>query len=500
MKQNAGASHAGALQVIEPCSSHRATRDAPGRFSLLDLRLAARTLAKITPELALWALVLLASGCATLETETPTAVVERGRFEKVLTIDGRLAASETLSVTSEAFGKIAFMATEGVRVSAGEPLFGLETKEMEDQHRNALLDLSIAESGLAKATEEARSDAVKSGLSRREKDSQLAWAKLKAERAQTELERKRRQVENKILPRKDLLGAELEVEQAALEVTNAEIDVERFREESASRKQTLELDRQSAEARLEKTRSQVEEARDYIEKATVKAPRDGVVVHAKGWRGTFKVGDEVWDGVAIMELPDLEAMEVQLEINEVDISQVKAGLAARIRVEALPDLLLTGKVTEIQALAKEVKDEEGAGTGVRVFDAVILPDAQDDRLRPGMTARVEIVLGSHEDALLVPMAALRRGQGPDAEARVVLASGEEREVEVLGTNADVAALDPDGGAGLAEGDVVRLELKGGTDESGAAAVPAPSGPSSPGGPSPRERGRGGGKRPPPPAG
>src|SRR5687767_9795213 len=109
-----------------------------------------------------------------------------------------------------------------------------------------------------------------------------------------------------------------------------------------------------------------------------------------------------------MELPDLDAMEVQLEINEVDISQVKVGLPARIRVEALPDLVLTGKVAEMQALAKEVKDEEGNGTGVRVFDAVVAPDVQDDRLRPGMTARVEIVLDAHEDALLVPMAALRR--------------------------------------------------------------------------------------------
>lgn len=416
--------------------------------------------------LILVGLAFLAPACKREQPTELTAIVKRADFERVLSVRGHLEAVETLNVSAGTEGSLAFMAAEGTFVKAGDALFGLETKDKEEALQRVGLDLAVAESGLQRAEDDILSEVKKNEFSLEEKTRQLEFTRLSATIAADDLEKKHRQVDKQILPKSEIAAAELGVEQARLNVANAEIDLRRFHEESTSKAQTLKLDKRVAEARLEKARAEVDEARDFLAKATVKAPRAGVVIHSKNWRGTsYKIGDEVWNGAPVMELPDLSAMRIAVEINEVDVAQVAAGLVARVKIDAFPDLALPGALADISGMAVEVKDREGNPTGLRVFEAKVNLAHQDPRLRPGMTARVELVLETRSNALVVPTGAV----GRDAKgAHVTLRDGSKRDVVIATSSSEYSVVE----SGLVEGDAVQLNV---TDEPGAGAEDGASG-------------------------
>jgi len=116
--------------------------------------------------------------------------------------------------------------------------------------------------------------------------------------------------------------------------------------------------------------------------------------------GEIALGSQFQEDV-ILEISNLEGMEALVDIDENDIVSVSIGDEAEIEVDALPDVKLTGRVTEIANSAKS----SGAGTTdekteFEVKVAIIDPVPE---LRPGMTASAEIVTKVCEDCLSVPI-------------------------------------------------------------------------------------------------
>ena len=94
-------------------------------------------------------------------------------------------------------------------------------------------------------------------------------------------------------------------------------------------------------------------------------------------------------------------------VHEVDRHRLAVGLPVRLRLEAYPEAEFTGRIETIARLATEVE----ADSGVRGFAVVARIDGADPRLRPGMTAIVEIVLGEVADVVLVPRTAVAERDG-----------------------------------------------------------------------------------------
>jgi multidrug efflux pump subunit AcrA (membrane-fusion protein) len=98
-------------------------------------------------------------------------------------------------------------------------------------------------------------------------------------------------------------------------------------------------------------------------------------------------------------MPDLSQMQVKLGIHESVIDRVRPGLEA---IVTLPDRTLTAKVSEVASVTRPA----GWWTGnVVKYDTVIkLPE--NEGLKPGMSAEIEVILAVHEDVLLIPVAAV----------------------------------------------------------------------------------------------
>jgi HlyD family secretion protein len=160
---------------------------------------------------------------------------------------------------------------------------------------------------------------------------------------------------------------------------------------------------EKAKTGLARARQRLEDATDELTRTHVTSPVDGYVIYGRTWdMGSWRKireGDSLWRTAAFLMIPDLSSVVVKTRVREVDVHQVERGQRVTITMDAFPDLTLAGQVDGIGTLA--LKDPE-MPTPEKYFDLTIKLDKTDPRLRPGMTARVEILIGEVEDALVIP--------------------------------------------------------------------------------------------------
>lgn len=195
-------------------------------------------------------------------------------------------------------------------------------------------------------------------------------------------------------------------------------------------------ERDKALAQLEIDEARVNLARTRLQKMTLYAPFGGRL----GLR-SVSVGDYVQAGDALVELVDLDTLKVDFRIPEVYLAQVHPGQTVTVQVDAFPGETFRG---EIYALAPQL-DERGRSLQLRA--RITNPDG---RLRPGLFARIRLLLERKENALMVPEEAIipqgkrffvyRVEDNKIAQVPVTLGQRQRGSVEVL--------------SGLAAGDVV----------------------------------------------
>lgn len=155
----------------------------------------------------------------------------------------------------------------------------------------------------------------------------------------------------------------------------------------------------------------------------------------------MQVGDAVWMGMTVVRIPDLAAMRVQAQLSDVDDGRIGTGMPARCVLDTYPDLVFPGKVAEVQAVAREAERFSPR----RMFPTLVALDKTDpDRMRPGMSVRVEIEATRRDGVLLAP----RAGLDLAAEPIVARVRGGTRQPVKLGPcNASVCIVEQ----GLDEG-------------------------------------------------
>jgi HlyD family secretion protein len=175
--------------------------------------------------------------------------------------------------------------------------------------------------------------------------------------------------------------------QAILDQVYAAYQVEKARFQSA-----LEL--------VEQAKATLKQARDDLSKTTIYAPMSGTISELNKEVGEICLGSQFQEDV-ILVVSDLGEMEALVDVDENDIVNVSLGDSATIEVDALPDIVFGGVVTEIASSAKI----RGQGTTDQKtdFEVEIRIVNPGDQLRPGMTATSDIITDIREDALAVPI-------------------------------------------------------------------------------------------------
>lgn len=236
--------------------------------------------------------------------------------------------------------------------------------------------------------------------------------------------------------RSEIANRRIEVTRARTNLANAERQYARARELQAQGIQAQELFDQSrlaydnarsavlsAEEAVRQATAGLLEAETALSRTTILAPMTGKVVSLNAQEGEVVItGTMNNPGSVIAVLADLSEILVLAEVGETEITRVKLGHKARVRIDAIADKEYTGSVVEIGSSAET---KMAAGSGQRYFNVKIALANADDALRPGMTAQVEIITDALKQAIAVPVQAVVM-RGPDGKKTEKGSGSEEK--------------------------------------------------------------------------
>ncbi len=214
---------------------------------------------------------------------------------------------------------------------------------------------------------------------------------------------------------------------------------------------------QNHQLRIRQLEKELAELRTSMQQLAITAPVDGIIklgnpgAHQWQQQQEMKVGTQVNPQEIIASIPDLSKFKVDASIPEEYRSRLREGLEVRLRSKAVPDLVLSGKVTEIAPMARHIISWDQSSP--KVYATVISTEGADRRLMPGMTMQVEIILEEVRDVLYAPVEAIYNREGKTF-CRTRRLTGPEELLVVAGrtSNHYVEIIE-----GIAAGDTILLQ-------------------------------------------
>lgn len=281
--------------------------------------------------------------------------------------------------------QIVSLAPEGGNVKTGDSLINFDAQKVRE-------DLQRFQSELDQANKELEKTKVSIDLEQQELTARLAAA------------------ENKFEKLKLKQGAGTDIE-ASNVIEKDNLAVEQARREVEALKERIEWHKKSSEAsyniivsRKARAQNRVNSIQKGMEGFQAKADRDGVVVYKVKWNGErFRVGETVWSGMPVLEIPELNTILAEALVPEVDIGKLKIGQHAEVSIDAFPGRSFSGTVKSIGTLVRP----KAWDIPNKVLDVQIALDQLDiSVMRPAMSIRLKIETNSIADCVAVPLRAV----------------------------------------------------------------------------------------------
>ncbi len=438
----------------------------------------------------------------------PIATAQRGPLTISITESGTLQAVQSVTLASEITSnraKVASLVPEGTYVQEGDLVIEFDKTPFEEEIRKLRNEISQAEASFVEATENSKLQRVKNAGDLKDAQVNIRAAEaelqnildgegviqmreleLEVQRDRANFEQKQQQVvdlqemlKSGFITQNELKNAELELQEAETRYTFTQqkheifvqytrpAQVEKARnavQESKEKFQELQdvanyleslqaANLQKEQAQVDVLREKYQQALKELTKTSIFAPIPGLVIYneisGSGQTRKIQVGDAVWSNQALISLPDISHMMVDTQVREIDVHKVQLGQEVLIKVDAYPDAIFHGTVSLIGSLAQS---ERNLPANVKYFEIQVVFRESDERLRPGMTARVEILVDQLDDALYVPLQAVFEKAGNHVCYIVQERGPEERLVDIGKFNDDFIAIEN----GISEGERLYL--------------------------------------------
>ena len=275
----------------------------------------------------------------------------------------------------------------------------------------------------------------------------VAYAQARLEAAEAKLDAKIKSYDTE-----EVAIAKMQVEAATMAEAQAQKNLDELTEDIAIQELQLEAAKASvAQARgsVALARQSLNQAQKDLDEATIIAPIDGVVASVSAEEGDI-IPEPIMTSKPVIHLIDPSIMELIIEVDEIDIPEVKLGQEAIIELDALPDMEFVGIVTTIFPVPIEVG-------GVVLYNVKLELDVPEDSgVKVGMSASVEIILVKRGNVLLVPDRTITE----DSEGRTIVNVMVNEQIEerpvVIGIS---DGFDTEIISGLQEGEMVITRVK-----------------------------------------
>jgi HlyD family secretion protein len=366
--------------------------------------------------------------------------VARRPLEDVFVLTGELGSVRSVSLVtprSVAELQIRWMVEDGSEVKEGERLVEFDASRLIQAIEERRLRL--------RQTENDRESRQRSAAAETER------RRVAVEKAEVEAEKARIDA---VVPQELRPAVEWRKFQASWQEKKAALEKARLEREAYVVSSRAEI--ASAQAAEDKARREVAAVEKSLTSMSLVAPKAGIFLVGNFWQwgpeGPRKLqpGDAVWPSYPIGTIPDPAEMEVRAALAESDYGRIGPGMMARCILDTYPDQIFEGRVEEIGLVARESGGRGWSASATRPGFAVRVSLARTDPLmRPGLSARVEVVRGSWDAGLSVHRGAVRfEKEGPMVRRR----GGGEAKVKLATCTPIECVVE----SGLAEGDRVSL--------------------------------------------
>ena len=165
----------------------------------------------------------------------------------------------------------------------------------------------------------------------------------------------------------------------------------------------IEASYQIALSQSEQSNANLLSAEDELSKTRLTAPKYGIVTSLTKEEGEMAVGGMFNPGV-LMTVADLSRMEVEVDVNENDVVNIEVGDTSEIEIDAYPDTVFFGVISEIAHTAQSLN--MGSQQQVTNFKVKVKMLSVPDKIRPGMSSTVNIISETIKNALSIPIQSL----------------------------------------------------------------------------------------------
>jgi HlyD family secretion protein len=338
-----------------------------------------------------------------------TEAVRARDLEAIVSASGKIQPKRLVNISADTPGRVVDLAVnEGDRVKIGQFLLQIDPRSLRTRVDSGSASLQAAEGSL----EQLRQSVV--------------TARVQLEQAQRTLARQQDLWKQQLTTRESLEKAEDDVRAA----------------ESALREREKQIAAQSA--RIAQERAGLESARYDLSKVRIESPIDGIVTRRNIQEGeTAVIGTMNNPGTVLLTLADMSVIQAEVEVDETNIPTVSLGQRATIVIDALPDKIYHGKVTEI---GNSPIQTPGATAGTRQatnFKVVVVLEEDIPEVRPGFTCTADITTATRTGVTSVPIAAVAvRELVYDADGQVVKEPRDDRRRRPVEPVASASELKP----------------------------------------------------------
>jgi len=328
-------------------------------------------------------LVILLFSCTSGKyNDVPTYDATCKNFENSITVDGFVEPVQTASISCppNIDGTIIRLIEDGTFVHAGDTVCIIEFQDLQNAYDNTLIDLENTTADFNK---------TKANLT-------LQYAILEAQVEDNNANTQIAQLDSLQLaysPPNIRRMKELELEKVAIQ--KAQLD---------NKLQSLDIINKSEirrwELRIQRINNRIKDLKKRLDALVLKAPKDGLAMIAiNRMTGVkHKIGDNVWDNMLIISMPEYSEMKVRISASETEYKYINLDDSVVYTFDAMPKNKAWGKIKKKSPIGTPYKN----GSKVKVFDVEASVDSVLLMPSPGFTANCRIIMKEVKDTLVVP--------------------------------------------------------------------------------------------------
>jgi HlyD family secretion protein len=319
--------------------------------------------------------------------EVDAEPILKRNLQALVSASGTIQPQLTVDISASVMGRVTQLSVnEGDQVSAGQFLLQIDPESLQSAVERGEASLEASSSGQEQAK------------------IAITTALVSLELARDNLERQRELWDLRLVSREIFDQSLSEVQLRETELEAREVDVS------------------TAEQRVNQERATLNSARYDLSELTLVSPIDGIVTRRNIEEGeTVVVGTMNTPGTVLLTIADFGILEAELEVDETDIPDVRLGQQAEIEIDALPNRIYRGRVTEIGN--SPIQNSTQNASQATNFKVIVTLDEDVPGVRPGFTCTADITTAERMDAISVPIQATTiREVTVDSQGQVVRAT------------------------------------------------------------------------------